>query len=102
MDDNLKLIKKEILKYQDTLVIFFDEVVMLRGWMEDTNPEWGDYFYIYEEFGPLSKYGAYSCVGNFIPLKDQLKSKDYKELIRLFELNRMPQFLKEIEYNREK
>lgn len=81
MDENLKIIEKECEQYNDTLVIDFDKVVVLRGYVNGDE----DYYYIFQDIH--SKVWQSSCVGGFIPLKGFLPTKEYERLLYYFQIN---------------
>lgn len=84
MEENLIQIKKETIQWLDTLVINFNQLVMLRGWASDDE----DYYWVFEIFGPNSKLEWSSCVLGFVPLKNILAPKDYLQFEKWFDLNR--------------
>lgn len=76
-----KRLKKELKKYQGTLVLDTFEIKRLIGLDEDKM----DYYYIYQPLRGKREY--VSCVCSFVPLKSRLKKDEYKRLEVLFEMN---------------
>ena len=81
MEENLRIIINEVEKYQDTLVLDLDVVVILRGY--EIGEE--DYYYVFQKL--RTDIYQSSCVGGFIPLKGFLPDVEYERLRSLFESN---------------
>ena len=76
----LKELQDELKPYRDTLVLDFFDVVRLVGVTEDKD----DFYWIFD----TKKGTVYSsCVCSWKPLKGHLKDSDYKELVRVWNLN---------------
>jgi hypothetical protein len=74
-------LKKELEPYRNTLVLDYFKIVRLVDVVDGDD----DYYWVLDDSGR----GIYwsSCVGGWIPLKGRLKNKDYKELVRVWNLN---------------
>lgn len=82
MDDNWKQITEFVEKYNDTLVLSFDKVYVLRGCVDIPND---DYCWILQNL--KGEFSEHSCVMSVIPLKEYLPIEDYNRLVSFFQLN---------------
>lgn len=81
MDDNLKIIMQEVIKYQNTLVLSMNEVFFLRDYYIGDD----DYYYVLEDI--QGKVTHSSCVGEIIPLMGFINGDAYDRLERIFNYN---------------
>lgn len=77
MGDNYK----NIIEFIDTLVIDFDKVVVLRGFVDGED----DYNYILQNL--KGEFYQSSCVGEVIPLKGYIRESQYNRLKVQFQYN---------------
>lgn len=76
----LASLQEELAPYRNTLVLNYFEVVRLV----DVIDEEDDYYWVLDSHKGI----VYSsCVGGWIPLKGKLDTKDYAELVRVWNLN---------------
>lgn len=74
-------------KYKNTLVLNYFKVIKLIDLVRDKD-EYGEPYWIVEHLDE-EKYETswHSILGRITPLKGKIPAKDYKELVRVWELN---------------
>jgi len=78
IDENWKQITEFTEKYKDTLVLDYTEVKVLRGCIDDTDPETMDYYWLLQD--KRSNFVQSSCVGEIIALKGVIPEDSYNRL----------------------
>lgn len=81
MDENLKQIQKFCDKYNNTLVLNFNEVVILRGHTSDEM----DYYWLIQDL--KGNFTQTSCVGEVVALKGFISDDSYNRLKSMFQCN---------------
>lgn len=82
MNKELQKLKKEIEPYIGTLVLDTFEVKMLSDVIEYDD----DFCWVYDTFDNIKNQKC-SCLINWTPLKGNLPDKDYKRLVKIWNLN---------------
>jgi len=82
---NKKHFENKVKKHLGELVLDGFEVVRLEGFYDGED----DYYYIYRTIDRgVNKGRCYStCCCSFVPLKGKIKKAEYKDLVRVFNLN---------------
>ena len=80
-----KYFEKKVEEHLGELVLDSFEVVRLEGFADGED----DYYYIYRSIDRGVNKGRYysSCCMSFVPLKGKIKKAEYKNLVRVFNLN---------------
>ena len=80
-----KHFENRVKKHLGELVLDLFKVVRLEGFYNGED----DYYYIYRDIDREFHKGQYyaSCLGGFVPLKGKISRAQYRELVRVFNLN---------------
>ena len=80
-----KHFENRVKKHLGELVLDLFKVVRLEGFYDGAD----DYYYIYRDIDRGMNKGRYysTCCCSFVPLKGKIKKAEYKNLVRVFNLN---------------